>query len=141
MSTNPGWKGAVVEGSVATCLPCVFRASARNSVQERPLVLAGRGSVFVNGQVFVMNFSVFLERIPVAMGRTKTVFYAGLVGSWIGQVPGVILVLQLWREDLFGLYWGVTFGYLLLCCVLVWIISRIRWEEVVAEAKARAHAK
>ena len=37
-------------------------------------------------QVFVMNFSVFLERIPVSMGRTKTVFYAGLAGSWIGQV-------------------------------------------------------
>merc|ERR1712216_1099299 len=110
---------------------------------EDPAVIEGFVAVRfpMCAMVFVMNFSVFLERIPVSMGRTKTVFYAGLAGSWIGQVPGVILVLQLWREDLFGLYWGVTFGYLLLCFLLVWIISRIRWEEVVAEAKARAHAK
>ena len=81
------------------------------------------------------------ERIPVAMGRTKTVFYAGVVGSWIGQVPGVMLVLRFWRNDLIGLYWGVTFGYALLCLVLMAIIYDIKWEDVVNEARARANSK
>ena len=91
--------------------------------------------------IFVMNFSVFLERIPVAMGRTKVVFYAGFVGSWVGQVPGVALALHFWRGDLVGLYWGVTFGYLLLCGVLIAIIKSVRWDDVVAEAKARSVKK
>ena len=34
----------------------------------------------------LMNFSVALERVPVAMGRTKVVLFFGLIGSWIGQV-------------------------------------------------------
>ena len=75
------------------------------------------------------------------MGRTKTVFYAGVVGSWIGQVPGVMLVLRFWRNDLIGLYWGVTFGYALLCLVLMAIIYDIKWEDVVNEARARANSK
>jgi Na+-driven multidrug efflux pump len=77
----------------------------------------------------------------MALGRTKVVLYAGLVGSWIGQVPGVILCLTFWRHDLLGLYWGVAFGYMLVCVVLAAVIRRIRWEEVVEEAKARAVQK
>eukprot|EP00277_Geminigera_cryophila_P016885 CAMPEP_0179449222 /NCGR_PEP_ID=MMETSP0799-20121207/33208_1 /TAXON_ID=46947 /ORGANISM="Geminigera cryophila, Strain CCMP2564" /LENGTH=94 /DNA_ID=CAMNT_0021242129 /DNA_START=45 /DNA_END=329 /DNA_ORIENTATION=- len=90
--------------------------------------------------LFVMNLSVFLERILIAMGRTKVVFYAGVLGSWVGQVPGVILVMMFWRNDLLGLYWGVTFGYLLLCVVLLRIIYSLSWEEIVQEAKARGAA-
>ena len=34
----------------------------------------------------LMDFSVALECVPVAMGRTKVVLFFGLIGSWIGQV-------------------------------------------------------
>eukprot|EP01043_Picozoa_sp_COSAG02_P028079 COSAG02_NODE_1685_length_11320_cov_4.020408_6_plen_101_part_00 len=30
--------------------------------------------------------AVFLERIPMTMGRTKLVMNVGLLGSWVGQV-------------------------------------------------------
>jgi len=55
-----------------------------------------------------MNFSVALERIPVAMGRTKTVLIIGLIGSWLGQVPGVFLFTIFWRHDLVGLFTGMV---------------------------------
>mmetsp|Transcript_24875 Transcript_24875/g.41677 ORF Transcript_24875/g.41677 Transcript_24875/m.41677 type:complete len:506 (+) Transcript_24875:48-1565(+) len=87
--------------------------------------------------IFVMNLSVFFESIPAAMGRTRAPFYAGLAGSWVGQVPGVAAVLYFWREDLYGLYMGVSFGYLLLCFILIGIIFKIDWEEIVSEAQAR----
>jgi MATE family multidrug resistance protein len=91
--------------------------------------------------IFTMNLSVFLERIPVAMGRTKIVFYAGVVGSWVGQVPGVVLALHFWRNDLVGLYWGVSFGYMLLCLLLIFIIQRVNWQDIVSEGQQRAFSK
>ena len=30
--------------------------------------------------------AVFLERIPMTMGRTQLVMNVGLIGSWVGQV-------------------------------------------------------
>ncbi|CAK9091885.1 Multidrug and toxin extrusion protein 1 [Durusdinium trenchii] len=47
----------------------------------------------------LMNLSVNIEKIPMAAGRVNSVFYAGLAGSWLGQVPGVILCISLWRKD------------------------------------------
>lgn len=35
--------------------------------------------------LFFMNLSVALERIPMAMGRTSDIFWAGLFGSWLGE--------------------------------------------------------
>merc|ERR1719217_1737102 len=52
----------------------------------------------------LMNLSVNLEKIPMAAGRVNAVFYAGLAGSWLGQVPGVLLLTKFWRNDLVGLY-------------------------------------
>jgi hypothetical protein len=88
--------------------------------------------------VFSMNLSVFLERILVAFGRTKVVFYAGVVGSWIGQVPSVMLALHFWRNDLVGLYWGVSFGYTLLCLLLISFIQRVNWQDIISEGQQRA---
>ena len=34
--------------------------------------------------LFLMNFSVCLERIPYAMGRTTEVFWMGFIASWGG---------------------------------------------------------
>jgi hypothetical protein len=88
--------------------------------------------------VFSMNLSVFLERILVAFGRTKVVFYAGVVGSWLGQVPGVMLALNFWRNDLVGLYWGASFGYMLLCLLLICFIQRVNWQDIINEGQQRA---
>eukprot|EP00854_Cymbomonas_tetramitiformis_P014638 gene14638-17293_t len=75
----------------------------------------------------VMNLSVNLERIPMAMGRTKEVLIMGLVGSWVGQVPGVLLCTQLWRKDLVGLYTGVAAGYALLLRV-PYELQQMSWQ-------------
>ena len=50
----------------------------------------------------LMNLAVALERIPYSMGRTVAVFRVSLVASWLGQVPGVILLTRYWRDDLVG---------------------------------------
>ena len=52
--------------------------------------------------LFMMNFAVVCERVPFGMGRAKAVLYAGAVGSWVGQVPAVILCVEFWRKDLQG---------------------------------------
>ena len=91
--------------------------------------------------LFLMNMSVAIERIPYAMGRTKEVFWMGLIASWggkhtmygtccrvmllclscfvsltttIAQVPGVYVLTTYWRNDLFGLYCGMALGYAVL---------------------------
>ena len=59
------------------------------------------GRIFTNDQVFLdlleetgvpfsitlvlMNLSVAIEKIPYAMGRTKEVFWLGLIASWGGK--------------------------------------------------------
>ena len=71
-----------------------------------------------------MNLSCCLERVPVTMGRTKLILYAGLIGSWVGQVPFVVICTSYWRFDLYGLYTGVSLGYLLLDLILGTVIAR-----------------
>ena len=39
----------------------------------------------------VMNMAVLLEKVPMAMKRAKEVLIVGVIGSWVGQVPLVIL--------------------------------------------------
>jgi Na+-driven multidrug efflux pump len=36
------------------------------------------------GTLFLMNMSVAVERIPYSMGRTREVFWMGLIASWCG---------------------------------------------------------
>jgi hypothetical protein len=57
-----------------------------------------------------MNFAVAIETIPMSMGQTSSVFYAGFVASWMGQVPGVLLLTHYWRHDLYAIYSGVAIG-------------------------------
>eukprot|EP00939_MAST-03C_sp_MAST-3C-sp1_P001878 g1878.t1 len=88
-----------------------------------------------------MNLAVTLERIPMAMGRTREVFIAGFLGSWVVQVPAVVLCTQLWRHDLVGLYTGVTIGYSFLCVVLCYIIANTDWVRISDEAVQRSQIK
>lgn len=88
--------------------------------------------------VVLMNLSVNIEKIPMAAGRVNSVFYAGLVGSWLGQVPGVILCTTFWRKDLYGLYTGVAAGYGLLVLLYAGIVLCLDWDKVVEEAQHRS---
>lgn len=88
--------------------------------------------------VVLMNLSVNIEKIPMAAGRVNSVFYAGLAGSWLGQVPGVILCTTLWRKDLYGLYTGVAAGYGLLVLLYAGIVLFLDWDKVVEEAQRRS---
>jgi multidrug resistance protein, MATE family len=69
----------------------------------------------------LMNMSVAIERIPYSMGRTKEVFWLGLIASWGAQVPAVILLTTYWRDDLIGLYYGMAVGYLVLALLYGWV--------------------
>ena len=60
--------------------------------------------------LFFMNFAVAIETIPMSMGQTGSVFYAGFFASWMGQVPGVLLLTRYWRHDLYAVYSGVAIG-------------------------------
>mmetsp|Transcript_23732 Transcript_23732/g.32674 ORF Transcript_23732/g.32674 Transcript_23732/m.32674 type:complete len:508 (-) Transcript_23732:78-1601(-) len=86
----------------------------------------------------VMNFSVNLERIPLAMGRSRAVMFLGFVGSWVGQVPAVVLLTQYWRNDLVGLYTGCAIGYTLLVVLYSWLVLTSDWQKYADEARVRS---
>jgi len=88
--------------------------------------------------VFFMNMGTMMESIPSAAGRMKTGFYAGIIGSWVGQVPGVLICTKLWRNDIVGLYVGVSFGYALLVAILGAVILTMNWSKVANEARERS---
>lgn len=88
--------------------------------------------------LFFMALAVFLEQVPVAMGKTKEVFYAGLIGSWFGQVPLSYVFINYVDHSLSSLYWGVSLGYFLTCIALAYIIWSADWQKVVEEAQARS---
>jgi multidrug resistance protein, MATE family len=86
----------------------------------------------------LMNLSVAIERIPYSMGRTKVVFWAGFLASWGAQVPGVILLTRFWRDDLIGLYSGMSLGYLALTLLYGGIVVRSDWQLYADLARTRS---
>ncbi|CAK0883892.1 unnamed protein product, partial [Prorocentrum cordatum] len=88
--------------------------------------------------IVTMNIGTMMEQVPVAVGRTSTVFWAGLAGSWLGQVPCVLLCVNFWRRDLVGLYTGVAAGYLLLGVLLGSAICTINWHDAARQARERS---
>jgi len=88
--------------------------------------------------LFFMNLSVGIETIPMSMGQTGKVFYAGFVASWFGQVPGVILLTRYWRKDLYGLYTGVAVGYCVLVFIYGWLAYSSDYRKYSEIARKRA---
>lgn len=64
--------------------------------------------------MFWMNLAVANEIVLGNMGRSKLVFYIGLVGSWVGQVPCVIIAVYI-KKSIISLYLGVSAGYFIQC--------------------------
>jgi len=92
---------------------------------------------FMTTLVF-MNLSVAIERIPYSMGRTKEVFWFGFLASWGAQVPSVILLTKFWRDDLIGVYSGMTIGYLVLSVLYGWISFTSDWKLYAELARQRS---
>lgn len=84
------------------------------------------------------NLAILLEQIPVTMGRTSMVLAIGFVGSWLGQVPGVLVCFWLWRKDIVGLYAGVAAGYGLTAVLLGCVVVTSDWSRYSMEARKRA---
>ena len=85
-----------------------------------------------------MNLAVVLEGLLMTTGRTRTVLAVGLVGSWVGQVPAVYLLLRCWRRSLSAVFMGVSVGYALLCALLGCALASLNWESIADEAAERA---
>jgi MATE family multidrug resistance protein len=86
----------------------------------------------------LMNLSVAIERIPMSMGRTKEVFWLGFVASWGFQVPAVYLCTTYWRDDLVGLYWGMTIGYFALALLYGVIVFTSDWRRYAELSRERS---
>ncbi len=88
--------------------------------------------------ILSQNLSVALERIVVSVGKAREIFVVGLIGSWGGQVPGVLLCTIFWRNDLVGLYVGVTAGYAITVVIYAVLIAKFDWQELAIAAAERA---
>ena len=75
---------------------------------------------------------------PFGSSRATAMLRAGAIGSWVGQVPAVILCVEFWRRDLRSVYAGVAAGYALLVVVLLGIIFTTDWRQQAADARARS---
>jgi len=123
-------------GSIMVCIPRTLGGIFSNDPVLLDMFAESRWSMMAF--TVLMNFAVCLELVPRAAGRVNAVFYMGLIGSWGGQVPGVILCTQYWRKDLTGLLFGASTGYGLLCILYAGIILKIDWQAVVREAAERS---
>lgn len=87
--------------------------------------------------LFFMNLAVGVEAIPISMGRAGSVFYCGLLASWLGQVPGVLLLTRYWRNDLYALYSGIAAGYFMLVFLYTYLVLSSDWKKYSEIARKR----
>lgn len=144
-------KGSKQAAEVGVILSAVILAVVGGGVLMNARLF---GRIFTNDEAFLdlfqsasfpftltlilMNFSVAVERIPYAMGRTKEVFWYGFVASWGFQVPAVFVLTSYWRDDLIGLYSGMAIGYLVLAFLYGFITFTSDWEMYATLARQRS---
>jgi len=87
--------------------------------------------------LITMNLSTAIERILSALGRARAVFWSGVVGSWVGQVPFVLVLTRI-DPHLRMVYWGIVAGYGLLVVLQLLILASTDWEACVRAALKRA---
>eukprot|EP00924_Labyrinthula_sp_SR-Ha-C_P011248 snap_masked-scaffold_48-processed-gene-1.68-mRNA-1 protein AED:1.00 eAED:1.00 QI:0/0/0/0/1/1/2/0/461 len=64
--------------------------------------------------VFSMNSSMFLERFPIALRKSKEASMASFIGSWVVQVPFSFFVLNFVDRSLSSLFIVMSGGYLVI---------------------------
>merc|ERR1712137_1280913 len=84
--------------------------------------------------IFFMCFSMHFEALLFCLGRSQIVMKAGFLGSWAGQVPGVLLMVKFYGQHLQSVYIGVGIGYLLYCAV---VFKEFMSIDLDAEAKQK----
>jgi len=84
--------------------------------------------------IFTMCYSIIFESLLYACKRSDLVFYAAMAGSWLGQVPAVVLLLKFSGRTLQNVYLGVGLGYGLLLVLYMFLFLRIDIETVAREA-------
>jgi len=137
---NIGLGISVVLGGILAFVVAMFPRQCGGIFSNDPVILG----LFEESRwpmaafVLTMNVGTMMEGIPRAAGRMRTAFYAGVIGSWVGQVPCVLLCTTYWRKDLLGLYTGVAMGYALLIVMLGCAIWGIDWADVIREARERS---
>jgi Na+-driven multidrug efflux pump len=85
-----GYVGVVMAGGVTFLISLAVLCNMRHFGQiftndEIFLTLFEETKWSFTTTLFLMNFSVVLERIPYSMGRTKEVFWMGFIASWGGM--------------------------------------------------------
>eukprot|EP00927_Polykrikos_kofoidii_P079748 TRINITY_DN76570_c0_g1_i1.p1 TRINITY_DN76570_c0_g1~~TRINITY_DN76570_c0_g1_i1.p1 ORF type:complete len:522 (-),score=64.78 TRINITY_DN76570_c0_g1_i1:93-1625(-) len=108
------------------------------SSDEAVLQLFADSRVALASFVFFMNLAVVFEVIIISVGLARTVFWIGVVGSWLGQVPGAFVCTQFWRHDLVGLFAGAAAGYAFLCVLFAKTFLTIDWNQLSIDAKLRS---
>ena len=97
-----------------------------------------KGRYALAAVVFLMNLAVVLEKVPVACGHTKKIFFVGFLASWLGQVPAVFILVKCWRRNLIAVYLGVATGYALTCVGLLLVIATTDFNAVCNQAALRS---
>ncbi|CAE8603384.1 unnamed protein product [Polarella glacialis] len=87
--------------------------------------------------IFFMCFSVHFESLLVALKKTDTLFKAALIGSWGGQVPGVLILFYLYGPSLQNVYLGIGGGYALL--MILYMVPFLQAD--LHEAAGKAYAE
>jgi Na+-driven multidrug efflux pump len=118
-----GYVGVVMAGGVTFLISVVVLCNMRLFGQiftndEIFLTLFEETKWSFTTTLFLMNFSVVLERIPYSMGRTKEVFWMGFIASWGGMFDCIW-----WRVPLLVAF--VCLLLALLCCVMAWCVDYV----------------
>lgn len=69
------------------------------------------------------------------------VLWTSLLGSWAAQVPAVLICTRFYRNDLYGLFTGVTIGYAAVDVMLLWVVVTTDWPLYAREASRRNETK
>lgn len=84
--------------------------------------------------IFFMCLAMHFELILLNLGKSITVFRAGLAGSWLGQVPGVVLMIKYSGNNLTSVYQGVGIGYSFYLLLVIVPFAAVDWKK---EARAK----
>jgi len=86
------------------------------------------------------NLEVANTIILVSMGRTSIVLYFGLVGSWVLQVPAVLIAVSI-KKDISSVFYGVSFVYFIQCMFHFVYLYWSDWDFISKQAVKRVQSK
>jgi Na+-driven multidrug efflux pump len=79
--------------------------------------------------IFFMCFSMHFELVLFAIGKSKVVARSAILGSWVGQVPAVLLMIKLLGPQLQAVYLGVGIGYAFYFILVFVPFASVDWHE------------